>query len=223
MHPHGVIGVSAWMAFAGDAYGAHAELCEAGSGGLHLATVSLNFLVPLWSHYLVALGFIDASRASVHAALRRGKSVAMVIGGARESLDSRRGTYELTLRRRQGFVRLALEGGVPIVPCFAFGETSVYRTCQAPLLRALQLRFLRLLKFAPVLFCGRACLPLLPLRAPLCTVVGEPLEMPRLPSPSAADVARHHERYVAALQELFDRHKADCAPEGSLAQLVILH
>lgn len=31
------------------------------------------------------------------------------------------------LRKRTGFVRLALQQGVPLVPAFAFGQTDMYR------------------------------------------------------------------------------------------------
>jgi hypothetical protein len=42
---------------------------------------------------------------------RPGNAVALIVGGASESLDSRPGTYKIILKRRKGFVRLALIHG----------------------------------------------------------------------------------------------------------------
>ena len=45
--------------------------------------------------------------------------------------------------------------------------------------------------------------------AKLAVVVGAPLAgLPQIDEPSAADVAKWHAAYVAALRALFDRHKA---------------
>jgi hypothetical protein len=42
---------------------------------------------------------------------RPGNAVALIVGGASESLDSRPGLYKVTLKRRKGFVKLALMHG----------------------------------------------------------------------------------------------------------------
>lgn len=43
-----------------------------------------------------------------------GKAVVLVIGGAAESLKCKPGCYEIILRRRKGFVRIALQHGFVI-------------------------------------------------------------------------------------------------------------
>jgi len=42
---------------------------------------------------------------------RPGNAVALIVGGASESLESRPGTYKIILKRRKGFVKLALIHG----------------------------------------------------------------------------------------------------------------
>lgn len=49
-----------------------------------------------------------------------------MIGGAQEALNARPGMYKLVLKRRKGFVKLAIETGTPIVPVFSFNEVEVY-------------------------------------------------------------------------------------------------
>ena len=46
--------------------------------------VNLNFYVPFWREFMLALGFLDASFRSLQAALNRQRSVAIVVGGAAE-------------------------------------------------------------------------------------------------------------------------------------------
>jgi 2-acylglycerol O-acyltransferase 2 len=59
--------------------------------------------------------------------------------------------------------------------------------------------------------------------AKLAVVVGAPLAgLPQIDEPSAADVAKWHAAYVAALRALFDRHKAKHAFDGAAAELEII-
>lgn len=49
----------------------------------------------------------------------------IVVGGAAESLSARPGTADLTLKRRLGFIKLAIREGADLVPVFSFGENDV--------------------------------------------------------------------------------------------------
>lgn len=54
-----------------------------------------------------------------------GSSLTIVVGGAAESLSARPGTADLVLRRRLGFIKLAIREGADLVPVFSFGENDV--------------------------------------------------------------------------------------------------
>lgn len=54
-----------------------------------------------------------------------GNAITIVVGGAAESLAAVPGTADLTLKRRMGFLRLALTQGADLVPVFSFGENDV--------------------------------------------------------------------------------------------------
>ena len=46
---------------------------------------------------------------------------------ALQSLFARPGANDLVLKRRKGFVKIALRSGASLVPVYAFGENSTYR------------------------------------------------------------------------------------------------
>merc|ERR1712183_564939 len=69
--------------------------------------------------------------------------------------------------------------------------------------------WLNSLSIPAVLFWGQALPPLFPrCSAKLYSYVGEPLQLPCIPEPSAEQVDLWHGKYVAALQALFDTNKA---------------
>uniref|UniRef100_A0A8U8B498 Uncharacterized protein n=1 Tax=Geospiza parvula TaxID=87175 RepID=A0A8U8B498_GEOPR len=105
-------------------------------------------------------------------------------------------------------------GSAPLVPVFSFGENELFLQVPNPpgsRLRRLQGRLQRLLGVALPLFHARGVFQysfgLLPFRRPIHTVVGAPLELPRVPQPSAEQVELWHGRYRQRLRELFEEHK----------------
>lgn len=56
-----------------------------------------------------------------------GTGIAIVVGGAAESLSAHPGTADLTLKKRYGFVKMAIREGADLVPVFSFGENDVSR------------------------------------------------------------------------------------------------
>lgn len=52
-----------------------------------------------------------------------GRGITIVVGGARESLDAQPHSLRLVLKRRKGFVKLAIRTGADLVPVLSFGGT----------------------------------------------------------------------------------------------------
>ena len=140
------------------------------------------------------LGICDSSKTTFRRVLSRGSgsAVAVVVGGAAESLQSVPGQIELTLCNRRGFVRQALLYGACLVPTVGFGETDVFETTQSPALKKLQERAQKAMGFAIPIFHGRGIFQkvfgLLPYRRPVNIVVGAAVDPVKL-SPLAS-VAR---------------------------------
>lgn len=109
-HPHGIFGLGCVSALA-----SHACDFPVKFPGIktHILTLNSNFIVPFYRDYLMAAGFCSVSRKSCENILRQkaGNAIVIVIGGAQESLAAHAGHMDLTLRRRFGFVKVAIHTG----------------------------------------------------------------------------------------------------------------
>lgn len=74
-------------------------------------------------------GVSSVSKKSCARILSRGagSAITIVIGGAAESLSAHPGTADLTLKKRFGFIKMAIKEGADLVPVFSFGENDVSR------------------------------------------------------------------------------------------------
>ncbi|XP_071276096.1 2-acylglycerol O-acyltransferase 2-like isoform X2 [Agelaius tricolor] len=214
-HPHGVLAAGAFGNFCTEATG-FGRLFP----GLQprLLTLPCWFRLPLFRDYAMAGGLVSSEASSLeHLLAGPGGLVAVIaLGGPPEALEARPGALRLQLLRRTGFVRIALKYGTPLVPVFSFGENELFQQVPNPpgsRLRRLQGRLQRLLGVALPLFHARGVFQysfgLLPFRRPIHTVVGAPLELPRVPDPSAEQVQLWHRRYRERLRELFEEHKGE--------------
>ena len=77
--------------------------------------------------YLMSLGMLSVTKTAIGDILKApGNAMAIVIGGADEVELAQTVSSTLFLKRRFGFVKLAIEGGASLVPVYAFGENDVY-------------------------------------------------------------------------------------------------
>ncbi|KAL7749741.1 diacylglycerol O-acyltransferase 1 [Sorochytrium milnesiophthora] len=124
-HPHGIIGIGAWVNFATEATNFSTLF-----PGIHLRllTLSTNFRLPIFREVILWLSLASVSRKSVEAILAKGPghSAMIVVGGAQESLYSKMGTMDLVLHKRLGFIKIAIRNGACLVPVLSIGENDVY-------------------------------------------------------------------------------------------------
>jgi 2-acylglycerol O-acyltransferase 2 len=130
-----------------------------------------------------------------------------------QSLDAHPGNYDLVLAKRKGFVKIALQTGSSLVPVLSFGETDVYdQMANAPgtKLREWQEWSQHKLGFALPFIHGRGIFNydfgLLPHRREILTVVGDPIDVPKLADITEQDVNKYHELYMKGLQAIWDAH-----------------
>jgi 1-acyl-sn-glycerol-3-phosphate acyltransferase len=156
------------------------------------------FIGPL-DGWLRRVGVIEASRDNAATALHSGAVVLVFPGG---DYDSYRPTFEQTaidFNGRTGYVRTALEAGVPLVPTVSIGaqETQLFLTRGNWLAKRLGLTKARM-DILPVSFgvpFGLSVLmpPNLPLPSKIVTEVLEPIDIAARfgPEPDIAEVDAH--------------------------------
>lgn len=123
--PHGIISIGAFCSFGTNAADIHSIFPGL---NVRLLTLASNFRLPLYRELLLSLNICSVSRRSCERILRQGPghSLMIVVGGAAESLNAYPFTYDLTLKRRLGFVKVALRAGADLVPVLGFGENGLF-------------------------------------------------------------------------------------------------
>ena len=119
----------------------------------------------------------------------------------------------LVLKRRKGWIKIAMRYGVSLVPTFTFGEAAIYDQLsnhEGSLIRKVQDYLQNVMGFAPVVFFGRGIFQynfgLIPHRKPMTLVVGAPIKVDKTPEPTAEQISQLHQRYVEALVDLYDKY-----------------
>lgn len=141
-------------------------------------------------------------------------AVVIVVGGAQEALYMRPGVYRIVLKKRKGFVKLALRNGASLVPMFSFGELDLFDQPANPpgsKLRRWQDFVKAVTGIAPTKFIGRGFFQysygMIPRRKPMDLVIGRPIDVPKTAEPSDEMVNEYHEKFMNGLIELFETNK----------------
>lgn len=87
---------------------------------------TIMFKIPLVRELFLNMGYVDASRCVASKVLEEGRSLYVCTGGEEESMYTTPGKDTVVLKRRKGFVRLALSYGAELVPVFGVGNNDLY-------------------------------------------------------------------------------------------------
>jgi len=174
------------------------------------------------------LGLASVSRESCENILSKGgpngegmgRAITIVVGGARESLETQPDTLRLILNRRKGFVKLAIRSGADLVPVLAFGENDIYKQlspAEHPRLHKFQLFVKQIMGFTIPMFHARGIfnydVGIMPYRRPLNIVVGRPIKVVMHAKPEPEYIEEIHAQYVKELQHIWNSWKDVFAKE----------
>jgi 1-acyl-sn-glycerol-3-phosphate acyltransferase len=177
---------------------------------LHGTAHDALMALPLIGSYFRRMGVVPAAPDSIAAALAERHDVALWPGGERDSLRPWRRRDEAVLAGRAGFVGLAINSGVPIVPISTVGgpDSMPVLATGRRLATLLRLdRFARL-KMFPIAFqapwgISPALLPELPLPAKIRTAFQPPIELDTDPARAEDEeyVERMYDEVSATIQD----------------------
>jgi 1-acyl-sn-glycerol-3-phosphate acyltransferase len=159
------------------------------------------------------MGVLPAAPDSIAAALAAGRDVALWPGGEVDSLRSWTQRDEAVLAGRKGFVRMAINAGVPIVPIATVGgpDSMPVLLTGRRLARALRLDRMARLKMFPIAAqapwgISPAFLPEVPLPTKIRTAFMEPVEVDHDPERASDDdyVQSKYDEVEASIQAGMD-------------------
>nr|XP_014089592.2 2-acylglycerol O-acyltransferase 2-like [Bactrocera oleae] len=201
-----------------------------------VATLSINFWPPFFREIWRCLGYVSSSKPSLLYYLNKSNDpahpdntdgytsymIALAVGGEQEALLTQPGKYTIVLKKRFGFVKLAIQTGSPIVPSFGFGENDLYTIPDKSWFRVLQRFFKTYFDFTPMLMKGRSGNYFLPYKKRVTLVVGSPIDVKRTTNPDSAYIEEIHAKVVEAVRQLFETYKSEYIENSEEAELVII-
>jgi len=205
VHPHGIlpIGAITGMNYENDKDDdTFAKLFP----GINIRTLAATFCfyIPGYREMLLSGGVVDAARYSANRVLEMGYSLGLVPGGATEALYNHPDHDIVYIKKRYGFVKLALEAGASLVPCFSFNECNTYGVLGVdnPTLDAFRKKFQSIFGISLPLVTN-----IIPKKTSIRLVVGQPIPCPKTDDPSRDLVQTYLDNYIDALVELYDKNK----------------
>jgi 1-acyl-sn-glycerol-3-phosphate acyltransferase len=176
---------------------------------LHGTAHDALMAAPLIGRYFRAMGVLPAAPDSIASALAAGHDVALWPGGEVDSLRPWKDRDKAVLGGRTGFIRMAINAGVPIVPIATVGgpDSMPVLTRGRGLAKALQLDKVARLKVLPFAISAPwgiapAMLPEIPLPTKIRTAFQEPIKLARDPKKAKDDdyVDRKYEEVRKSIQ-----------------------
>jgi len=121
-HPHGLVVSSPYV----HTFDAHSPLYDH-LAHMNVAVHSGLFKVPFIREFMLFRGFIPSTKRHIEGCFEKGRSVCIIPGGTKEMEFSKEGVSGETwnLRSHTGFLKIAQDHQVPIVPLYSEGEQTL--------------------------------------------------------------------------------------------------
>eukprot|EP00056_Hartaetosiga_gracilis_P003002 m.58795 g.58795 ORF g.58795 m.58795 type:complete len:365 (-) comp11285_c0_seq3:43-1137(-) len=203
LHPHSVLPFASMIALGDETEKSQFKKLFPGINFRTLAA-TFAFYIPGYRDVLLWGGVVDAARYSAKYVLKHNLSLALVPGGATEALYCKPDKDIVYLKKRYGFVKLALETGCRLVPVFSFNENNTYDLLglDNPLLDAFKTKFQRIFGISLPLIKN-----IFPKSVHVTTVIGKPIEVPHVENPSKEEIQKYLTIYIDSLTELYNENR----------------
>ena len=174
---------------------------------VRVLSASVLFRIPLVREIAMWTRCVDARRSVAEGLLDNQYSILVLPGGMDEQLVTQYQTETIYLRKRKGFIKLAMRKGVPVVPVYVFGTSDHFVTSNS-CFKARHWIMKNLKMCIPLArgLVGSAC----PLPVKTTIVMGEPISYsPKIAGqPTQDEIDSAHCDFIKAVVTLFDEHKS---------------
>lgn len=164
--------------------------------------------IPLVGFFMNKIGYIPASSKPILETLtKKEQNVGIILDGIDGMFQPVASEEIAVVKKRKGIVKIALRAGVPLVPVFGFGHTSLWTVVVDPFGLLKKLSHMMGASLTP--FFGRWGWFLgPPRRIPITVCLGEPVKCPQVAEPTQEQIDKYHQQLLDSYQELFEIHKA---------------
>lgn len=216
-HPHGQFCIAALYCFS--YFSAHLSIFPK----MFCGVAELLLCIPGLAEYLLICNTRSVSPKSMKSLLDAGYTVGVQPGGIYEQVRTNHLKETVYMPANLGFIRLAINHGVPILPVYAFGENQLYHT--SCWLRGFNTWMFNTFKmgslFVHSCVFGLPMTPALPnpglcpkFRKHLHVRFGKAVEVgPADANPSDARVQEVYQKYCDELTKLFNDYKDELLPK----------
>ena len=171
----------------------------------HWTCAPIVLKIPLVSTYMRKVGYIPAkARNIVETLTKKEENVGIILDGVAGMFQ---GHDEIAhINNRKGIIKIALRAGVPIVPVYGFGHTSLWKVVVDPFGILEKVSVSLDISICP--FFGRFGWFLgPPKRVGVSVCVGEPVRCPKIDQPTQQDIDKYHGLLLKHYEDLFEQHK----------------
>jgi len=120
IHPHGLATASSILGFG--LLGNRRHILDK----VYITASNIVFSIPVWRDSAVWRGAVKVDKNVISDLLDQENHVIILPGGIREVMVAKRGLLEIYTKHR-GFIRMAKEKNVPLIPVFAQGESEIFK------------------------------------------------------------------------------------------------
>lgn len=172
------------------------------------------FKVPLMRHVYTWMNAWSVDKKDIIRMLDVGISPVLCPGGVQEVLLMESDDEcVLYLKRRVGFIKLAMQYGIPVVPIFTFGlqESFSYWVPKNAFINWFGRKF----GAVPMVFFGVFNLPLGPAKpSNYVNVVGNPIAVPKIDNPTSEDLVKYQQLYIDEISRIYHEYQDQYGMKG---------
>lgn len=231
MHPHGIVPFQAvlWAAFCDQYFQDKSkgyELYGFGAAADVVGYVPILRNVLAWfaagsaSYKALRDGIVDGISPSANAIGRKPRNLFILPGGVAEVFTSTPRRHAIVFQSRRGLIKLSIETGCELVPCYVFGGTDFFHNLATD--DGFFARLSRKMRAGVTIFWGPYGLPI-PFTPRVTMVFGKPIPIPHVENDDERRSRTNdllHAEFLRQMQELFDKNKAAAGyPDATLQVL----